>query len=243
MYKKILLLFSCLFSLLSVNGQTLFGLSSDMSYIPSAVVNADKTLTLGGNYLNSRVTNGAVSYNTYNYYGNITFLPFLEFAYACTLMRSQDSEKPNGYGSFRHQDRSVSVKWRICKEGRYRPAIAIGANDILTTSSFFDKEGGNQYMARAFAVVTKSIPLGSEKLFLNATYMYRKRGGNAFAAGIGYSPSFAKNMFLTAESDMKLVFLSAQYTFFKMFSCRVVLQDFKYLSAGIGIRFSLGSRE
>ena len=61
---------------------------------PSADMQPDKTVMLGGNFLHDRITPNGFPYNTYNYFLNITFLPFLEVAYTCTLFKATDKFVP-----------------------------------------------------------------------------------------------------------------------------------------------------
>ena len=89
-------------------------------------------------------------YNSGNYFVNLTFLPFMEVAYRCTLLKVESTGKWN-------QDRSVSLRLRPLKEGKWWPSVVIGSNDLLTTGELnpFLDSGGNRYFSSVYAVGTK----------------------------------------------------------------------------------------
>ena len=123
--------------------------------IPTADMQRDGTVMLGGNYLPKEMLPTHWDYNSGNYFVNATFFPWLELAYRCTLMKVEETGKWN-------QDRSVSIRLRPLKEGKWWPAIVIGSNDVLTTNELntFKDPGGTRYFSSVFAVGTKHFLLG-----------------------------------------------------------------------------------
>ena len=68
-------------------------LSAQLTYVttgllhaPSAEMQKDKTVMLGGNFMNKEITPPTWYYHTYNYYLNVTFFPWLEVAYTLSLI-------------------------------------------------------------------------------------------------------------------------------------------------------------
>ena len=68
-------------------GQALGG-TSGLLHAPSAEMQKDKTFMFGGNILHliplRYITSNEIKY-TFNYFINITFFPWLEVGYTCTL--------------------------------------------------------------------------------------------------------------------------------------------------------------
>lgn len=93
--------------------------------IPMADMQVDGTFMVGANYLPEQMLPDFWDYNSGNYFLNVTFLPCLEVGYRCTLMKLKTGKW--------NQDRSVSLRIRPLKEGRYWPSVVVGSNDALIT--------------------------------------------------------------------------------------------------------------
>ena len=119
---------------------------------PSADMHANGTFSFGGNYLPHVMLPAQFTHNTGNYFLDLTFLPFLEVTYRCTLVKGLDERNESGW----QQDRSVSLKLRLLKERKFFPAIAFGSNDAFTTYAInpFEKVKGNRYFSSSW----RSIP-------------------------------------------------------------------------------------
>ena len=92
------LLFCGLFPIVS-HAQLTDGVTG-LLHVPSAEMQKDGTLMVGGNFMNKYniPSQRAWGYDTYNYYINVTFLEFIEAAYVCTLLKG----KIMGIGLSRH---------------------------------------------------------------------------------------------------------------------------------------------
>nr|WP_320059187.1 YjbH domain-containing protein [uncultured Bacteroides sp.] len=232
---------------LMIHAQFPYG-TTGLLHMPTADMQRDKTVMLGGSFLHEKATPDAWSYNTYNYYINITIFPFLEIGYNCTLFKIAIpgmglSEK------FRNQDRQFSGRLRLLKEGqfwKYMPAVVVGGNDVLT--SFSDKgysnptESGNGYWNRWYFAATKHANLYGE-LGIHAAYVYNRRKDyrlNGLAMGANWKPQFHPNLNLMAEYDSRTMNCGLGYTFWKDHINLVTeLNDFKYLSAGVYFKIHL----
>ena len=105
--------------------------------MPTADMQKDKTVMIGGGYLHHTVTPPRWNYNTWHYYLNVTIFPWLEVAYACTLFDEYIPWKPNEPLHLKNQDRNYSVRLRLWKEGwwkKWTPQIVVGSNDVGTSS-------------------------------------------------------------------------------------------------------------
>ena len=214
---------------------------------PNALMQKDKTIMLGFNFLNKNLTPPTWYYNTYNYYLNVTILPFLEVAYTCTLFKAEAMGLgPYGYSGFTNQDRYFSLKLRLLKEGqfwKYMPAVAVGTSDPFTSSgSQIASEAGNGYFNRFYLAATKHITIGDQNLAVSLSYLYNRRLEyklNGLAAGVSYQPSFAPDLNIIAEYDSKNFSMGANYLFLKHIQAHFLMQNMKYFSGGIVVKFCL----
>ena len=120
-----------------LSAQLTYG-TTGLLHAPSAEMQKDKTVMLGANFMNKEITPPTWYYHTYNYYLNVTILPWMEVAYTCTLFKAEAlGLKPYGYSGFTNQDRYFSLRLRALKEGqfwRYMPAVVVGTSDPFTSS-------------------------------------------------------------------------------------------------------------
>ena len=227
--------------------------------MPTADMQKDKTVMIGGGYLDNTVTPPRWSYNTWNYYLNVTIFPWLEVAYSCTLFNEYLPWKPDQPVHMKNQDRNYSVRLRLWKEGwwkKWTPQIVIGSNDIGTSSDrdgFSTGETGNGYWNRYFLAITKHFEFAKVgNLGVHATYIYNERkdnpmNGPAFGANFRFGlpgDSFwrkaVNGVNLMAEYDAKDVNIGLQYAvwkdringFFELSRC-------KYPSAGLCLKICL----
>lgn len=94
---------------------------------------------LGGGYLNSHATPSRWYYNTWNYYLNITFFPWLEVAYTCTIF---DEWIRGGKLHMKNQDRSFHARLRLWKEGWWEPwtpQIVAGVKETSTLNKLVNE--------------------------------------------------------------------------------------------------------
>ena len=137
--KKILLIALLTLFTFSVKGQFTYG-TTGLLNMPTADMQKDKTFLFGGGYLEKHASSGRWFYDTYNYYINITFFPWMEFAYTCTLHKAVPQESlwvPSTYGKFVNQDRNFHIRFRLWKEGWWKwwtPQIVVGGNDAINNS-------------------------------------------------------------------------------------------------------------
>lgn len=248
----------CLLLLLagSAKAQFTYG-TTGLLHMPTADMQRDKTFMIGGGYLNSHSIPARWNYNTWNYYINITFFPWLEVAYTCTIfdeMRGTDKSI-----HMKNQDRSFHVRLRLWKEGWWKewtPQIVIGVNDYTTGSGQdyidMDIEGdSNGYFNRYYIAATKHLSWQG-KWGIHASYVYNKRYKdklNGFAFGINYQFALAgDNLFqkavnglnLMGEYDSKCVNIGAKYVLWKDYINIIgELYECRYLSVGMLFKIHL----
>ena len=206
---------------------------------PSAVMSNDGTVKIGGNFLNTNMTPDTWDYNTFNFFLNITFLPFLEVAITNTAFDLYDE------GKFTNVDRAICVKLRFLKEGRYWPSITIGSNDVLTsnTSNLFAPNNGNKYFGTHYLALSKHIDISGHKIGFHTAYNMlsstKQTINFPLSGGVSFSPNFYKGINLIAEYDTRNFNLGGNILIFKYLYLQIFVQDLKYLSFGAQAQFSI----
>ena len=210
--RKILLILVGTLVYMSLYAQFTTG-TTGLLNMPTAEMQRDKTFMFGGGFLEKHATPARWTYNTLNYYINITLFPWLEVAYDCTLHKAMKCDPvygcgfwvPSTYGKFVNQDRNFSVRLRLLKEGqwwKYMPAIVIGSNDVTTrpgddsSTNFSNPKGtGNGFWNRYFIVATKHLAFKNMgELGVHLAYVYNRRkdyplNGPAIGANFRFSLS------------------------------------------------------
>ena len=254
-------LIGCLMLLLttSVKAQFTYG-TTGLLHMPTADMQQDKTVMAGFSHLNKHAMPYNWYYNTWNYYINITFFPWLEVAYTCNLFSAEDlGVDKYGYSGFTNQDRSFHMRLRVWKEGWWKawtPQIVVGVNDFTSGSggdySDMDVKGdGNGYFNRYYIAATKHFSWQGE-WGIHAAYVYNKRNRdrlNGPAFGVDYRFSLVGDNFwnkvvngvnLMAEYDSKFVNIGAKYSIWKEhINLFGELRDCKHPSVGMMFKLRL----
>ena len=205
----------------SVNSQPIAG-TTGLLNTPTAEMQPEGTFFMGANYLPNAITPDFFSYNTGNYYFNITFLPFLEVSYKLTLIKVSN----NHY----NQDRSVMVRGRLFRESRLLPSIVLGVNDIYSTGI------ENQYFNAGYWVATKSFRLSFLKLQCNAGQQSSLKNpdfASGFFGGISLTPLKNEWIRLMAEYDGKSFNTGLSTTLFNHVKLYGFAYDMKHFTGGI----------
>ena len=191
-----LILFLLFFVMIgAVHAQFTYG-TTGLLNMPTADMQRDKTFMFGGGFLEKHATPARWTYNTFNYYLDITIFPWLEVSYICTLHKAMEVDPaygpgfwvPSTYGKFVNQDRNFAVRLRLWKEGWWKewtPQLVLGAND---PGSFDNNGGGNinfnqeagthNYFNRFFLAATKHLFFQNVgELGLHMAYIYSRATG------------------------------------------------------------------
>ena len=230
-----------------LSAQMTYGVTG-LLHMPSGEMQRDKTVMLGGNFLNMSITPPKWYYGTYNYFLNVTIFPWLEIAYTCTLFSAEAlGLKPYGYTGFTNQDRYFSVRIRALKEGqfwKYMPSVVLGTSDPFTESggNQIGSATGNGYFSRFYIAATKHFQIGKEEIGVHLAYLYNKRKDyslNGPAIGVTYSPSFHKPLTLVAEYDSKDFAIGATYLLFNHLHAQFEMQKLSRFTGGLAYKIYL----
>ena len=205
---------------------------------PDANMQKDGMFMAGVNYLPEEMLPATWGYNTGNYFLNITFFPFVEVAYRCTILRGEFAQ-----GNKWQQDRSVSLKLRPLKERRYFPSVVVGSNDVLTTYELnvFKTAKSNRYFSSIYAVATKNIDISSNIFSITVgSYLFSKNDlYKGVFGGIKYTPSFLKQVSVIGEYDSNSINAGFTAMLFNHLSLSAFTHDFKAFSCGLRYEFCL----
>lgn len=220
----------------NVKAQYLNG-TTGLLTIPTADMQPDGTFMCGANYLQHEVTSGYTDKDAVNYLLNITFLPFLEVGYLCTVKRTSDGVL--------HQDRAISVRLRALKEAKWYPSIVVGSGDILTTDqngNIFETVEKNNYYSGIYGVMTKHFNIAQEQIGVTLGYTYdtqERFSNDGVLCGVSYRPSFYPNCQFMADMKSEKVSIGAAVKLFNHLSVSVFCYDFKAFAGGLRYEIDL----
>lgn len=256
---------------IEIKAQAFYG-TTGLLHMPTADMQKDKTFMFGGSILDKHPLPGYWSgkqynHHTFNYYVNITFFPWLEVAYTCTLVKGayNSSYWPEStWGKFVNQDRSFHGRLRLWKEGWWKdwtPQIVLGANDPgshaenggggITTGG---EDGNHNYLTRYYLAATKHFDFKNVgQLGVHAAFIV----GNAMTDEHYKRPAFGANFqFITtgsslwnkvlnglnlmAEYDARTINVGGSYSIWKdHINLIAELNDGKYFSGGVFFKVHL----
>lgn len=221
---------------------------------PSADMNGEGDVRIGCYYMNKHFTPGTGNesygfhyngkkYNTMDFYVSVTPFKWVEIAYTFTLFKTliDGYDKPK----YNQKDRYFSIKLNPLSEGKYHPAIAIGANDFLGSPTKRHAHGGSGagYFANYYVAATKHFGYDGHNIGINIAYRYCPNVYNkkweGVVGGITYRPSFARNLRAIAEYTGNEVNVGADCLLWRHLLLQAVLQDGRYFSGGVCFQTNL----
>jgi hypothetical protein len=141
------------------------------------------------------------------------------------------------------KDRYASVKIRPLKEGKYCPAVAIGGNDILTTSFYTDQADVQLYFQNWYIAATKHFEFSGNELGLTLVYRHYFRHYNAkwngLVGGVSFRPAFFPQARLMAEYTGNDFLLGLDMLLWQHLRLQASVKDFKYVNVGVCLQFNL----
>jgi hypothetical protein len=208
---------------------------SGLLSIPSAELNADKTIFVGSNYLNKKYlayTNE--EYAAFDIYTTITYLPFLELGARVT----RKLNLPESTVSTHNVDRMFSFRLRIFQQNEYIPSFAVGANNPVST-----EEAANHFNC-LYLVTTKTIPTSSFIENISLTLGYGadviKAADHEFVGVFGgISFKVLNSVNLVSEYDAKHFNGGVKISLFDHIQFLMCWKSYKYFNGGFGAKFGI----
>lgn len=230
---------------LAAQGQLYTGMSGLVKN-PSADMNPAGEAVIAGYFMNRHFTPDARAfyydgkkYDTYDFSFAITPFSWMELSYSFTLMKTlaDGHDKPR----YNHKDRNLSIKFRPLKEGKYWPAIAIGANDVLSNvyKENASENGGNNtgYFCNIYIVATKHfIPKGQD-IGVSLGYRYvpvaHSKKWQGVVAGATWQPKWVPQLRLVGEWTGNEVNVGVDCLLWKHLFLQFAMVGCKYPTGGI----------
>lgn len=158
--------------------------------------------------------------------------------YAAEECENKDGAQKVGYYN---KDRFFCIKLRPLKEGKYWPALAVGAQDPTRTVE--DKSGDYAYFNNFYVAASKHLNWKGHELGVHLTYRYYRSNFNAkwrgVAGGITYRPAFAPNSRAMLEYTGNDVNVAVDCYLWRLLFVQAGLQNGKYFSGGLMLRIQL----
>ena len=232
--------------LVSLKAQDYTGISG-LVHVPTAEIQPEGEARFGSYYLNSHFLPDNFQhtdigrYNTFNYFLALAPFSWMEISYVCTFFKAHQYNDPEAKVGYYMKDRHFNVKLRPLKEGRYWPAIAVGAQD--PTRSVKDSSGDYTYFQNFYAVASKHLDLQGHELSAHLAYRYYRsdlnRKWRGVAGGVAYRPAFAHNLRVTGEYTNDAFIVGADCLLWRHLFLQASLQDGKYFSGGLSLQMNL----
>lgn len=206
-------------------------------HIADAEMDTVGTARIGAHFLNKEFTpKQAFKYNTGDVYLSLTPFSWVEIGYTMTFFR-------HGFANNK-KDRYFSVKFRPLKEGKYYPAVAIGANDFISSGIWESLDPtkpdnlSNGYFRNYYIAATKHFDLKGHELGATLGYRYFTNGRSlnhftGVVGGVTYRPKFFKPLRAILEYAGRDVNFGVDCLLWKHLLIQASLQRFKYPSGGV----------
>ncbi len=192
----------------------------------------------GVNYMPEYITPSAWSYDTANYFFNITLLPFFEVNYLCTVFRFSTGVLC--------QDRALMLRLRVIEEKHWWPSLVVGTSDAMSLSQDntnpLEGVSGNRYYGGIYGVATKHLKIGEERIGLTLGYNYKTQElsyKDGLFYGVSYEPSICPNLSFMADYNSSIVSVGGAVKLFNHFSLHAYCYDFKAFAGGVRYELKL----
>ena len=227
-----------------VRGQEYCGLTGLM-HVPTAEMAEGGTARVGAyflpkGFLPDRICYEDEKYNTFNHVLAIAPFSWIEISYVCTFLKgAKDGDKTRvGYYN---KDRHFAVKVRPLKEGKWWPAVALGAQDPARTIE--DKGGNGAYFQNFYIALSKHLTWQGNEFGAHLTYRYYRSDFNArwrgVAGGISFRPAFARNCRAMVEYTGDDFNVGVDCYLWRLLYLQAVLQDGRHFMGGVALKIRL----
>ena len=213
--------------------QTVIGTTGLMN-VPTADMRPAGTFDGGASFIQKELLYKK-DYNTYLYYVSFTPFSWMEITLRETLLKTRKSSTDPKVG-FYQQDRSSSLRLRPLKEGKYWPAVVIGAND------FYSDRGGSKY-ACFYGVMSKHLPIKSVGVVeATAGYARHHQKGTTYdgvMGGVSFAPAFFPDMRVMGEYDTDGCNFGLGAFLFRHLNVTCFTREFKGINATVSYQYTI----
>ena len=245
----------CFWAVMRIAAQEYSG-TTGLFAVPTAEMADAGTFRGGAFFLNDHFTPDKLlcdgeKYNTGGYVVSIAPWSWLELSYACTLLKYHKNKDRNAPVGYYNEDRRMGLKLRPLKEGRWWPAVAIGADDMEQFAERWMQKHGGTYFHNAYIVASKHFDIKGHELAAHVGYRYffkeQNRSRRGVAGGITYVPrlgqalqgsrSWLQRPRLMAEWDGACVNVGADVLLWRHLYVQAGLTNGKYFVGGLAYQY------
>ena len=213
--------------------QTVIGTNGLMN-VPTADMRPAGTFDGGASFIQKELLYKK-TYNTYLYYVSFTPFSWMEITLRETLLKTRKSATNPKVG-FYQQDRSTSLRLRPLKEGKYWPAVVVGAND------FYSDHGASQY-ACFYGVMSKHFPIKSVGVVeATAGYARHHKKGTTYdgvMGGLSFAPVFFPDLRVMGEYDTEGCNIGLGAFLFRHLNVTCFTREFKGINATVSYQYTI----
>jgi hypothetical protein len=205
--------------------------------IPEATFNEDGTLLFGASFLPQKhLPYTHFTYDALAAYASLTFLSFVEVDLRVTRQLNLPS------GSSHVVDRVPTIRFRILKEKKWVPAVALGFHDVLTSL----ESGEARHFGASYIVVTKNFHL--EKLHLDigttlgwgaTNFIWKNDEFTGFFGGFSLNIDRLKWMQLLCDYDGAAINAGLRLVCFRHLYITAATMNFDSFTGTVSYRFKL----
>lgn len=216
-----------------------------MMHVPTAEMAPVGTARVGVYFLPKEFLPDGMNYNEYKYntFNHVLAIaPFswIELSYVGTLLKGTKGGDETRIGYYM-KDRHFAVKVRLLKEGKWWPAVALGAQDVLQSVKKYRWNGG--YFQNFYIALSKHLMWQGHEFGLHLAYRYYRSDYNVrwrgVAGGITYRPAFAKNCRAMVEYTGDDINVGIDCYLWKLLYLQACLQDGRHFMGGIALKIQL----
>ncbi len=205
--------------------------TTGLIHTPSAEMNPTGTARVGGHYMSKLMMPRGMKYDSWTHYVSVTPYKWIEIGYTAVL-----------YSNWIDKDRHFSIKIRPITEGKYRPAIVIGADDPVG-SSFNVNKSASMFYSNYYAAASKHFNLNKIRLGAHLSYRHYFKELNShdsgITAGVTLSPIQHKQLRVIAEYGASVVNIGADYYLWNLILIQLSCSNLKEISAGVALQINL----
>ena len=215
-------------------------------HVPSAEMDTVGVARIGAHYVDKHMIPDGLKcdnekFNSMTNYVGITPFSWIELSYGYTLWKlhyNRDLQQKTGFYS---KDRYFSLRLRPLAEGKYWSAIVVGGNDVWGSGD--DGQSGSNFYRNFYVAASKHLELGGNLIGGHLAYRKWKRDynekWNGVVGGVTFQPYFYRKLRVIGEYDGDGINAGVDCELFRYFLLQASLQQGKYFSAGLCLRFEL----
>ncbi len=245
MGNRIISLMAAVCWMLTASAQQYTGMQG-LIHVPSADMDTVPVAHIGAHYVEQhmipdRMTCDGEKFNSLTNFLTIQPFRWIEIGYGYTLWKLHKNKDKNAKTGFYAKDRYFSLRVQPVREDKWWPSVVLGGNDVWGSGD--DGQSSSNYYQNFYVALSKHHYLLGQRFGAHVAYRHWRRDynhkWNGVVGGITFQPSFYEPLRVIAEWDGCEANVGVDCTLFKYVMLQASLQDMRYFSGGLCLRFPL----